>query len=200
MCVFRETLSTNHFTELRSVSNATWRVGFTRNGRPMSAVREVVRRRQRRRRRRQRCFQFLKRGAELSVDWRRLRRHWPPVGSAGRQHIVEARSRRRRRRRRRRVWMMPSTRLTRAGPLAILTFRIPCRPSRFFGIPIRLFHILEVMGNGIQWRQLGGGADRPGWHPNESLIFLRMNLEENWTNDHPWWWRLSLGRWVKRSL
>jgi len=100
MCVFRETLSTNHFTELQSVSDATWRVGFKRNGRPMSARRGVEPRR-RRRRRRQRCFQFLKHGAEKILDWRRRRPHPVPFGRVDHQQIIKPRLQRRRRRRRR---------------------------------------------------------------------------------------------------
>jgi len=105
MCVFRETLSTNRFTELQSVSNATWRIGFRRNGRPMLAMRRRQRQQRQRRRQQQRCFQFLKH----NVHWRRRIRpqsNWPS-SLEGRfdvhqQHVVEAKLQRRRRRRRRR--------------------------------------------------------------------------------------------------
>jgi len=96
MCVFRETLSANHFTELQSVCDATWRIGFKRNGRPMSFRHDVGQQR-RRRRRRQRCVQFLKHGAEMRFNWHRLR---PSLGQIDRQLIVQSQLRRRRRRRR----------------------------------------------------------------------------------------------------
>jgi len=115
LCVFRETLSTNHFTELRSVSDAAWRVGFKRNGRPMSATRggELPRGR-----RRQRCFQFLKRGAERTLmDWRRRRTHPVPFDSVDHRRIVGPRLIRRRRRRRR-VWIR---RIFRAQVSAVAT-------------------------------------------------------------------------------
>jgi len=97
LCVFRETMSTNHFTELQSVSVATWRVGFKRNGRPVSTTINVD---ERRRRRRQRCFQFLKHGAETRGFWERRKALPVPLGRVDQQPRTGSRLINRRRRRR----------------------------------------------------------------------------------------------------